>query len=100
MAYTRNVLMKKTSGHIDRQIVFKSYEGKTVISKYPDMSKVKRTDKQFRVNDLMAEANYFAKDIIADEKLKIEAQIRLNVTSNKLYTSLVREFFQAHKEKK
>jgi len=42
----------------------------------------------------MAEANYAAKEILADYKKRIAAQARLNVTSNKLYTSLVSEFFR------
>ena|SRR5690349_1430867 len=100
MAHTRNLLMKKTSGHIDKQIVFKNYAGKTVISKYPDMSRVKRTDDQLRVNELMEAANNAAQDIIHDEKLRIEAQARLNVTRNKLYTSLIKEYFQNHKDDK
>jgi hypothetical protein len=100
MAYTRNTLMKKTSGHIDKQIVFKSYAGKTVISKYPDMSKVKRTPKQELMNRLMAHANDESRMIMLDDKLKMEAQVRLNVTSNKLYNALVKEFFTNYKEGK
>jgi hypothetical protein len=42
----------------------------------------------------MEEANYAAKNIMANEELRIAAQVRLNVTSNKLYTSLIREYFK------
>jgi hypothetical protein len=100
MATTRNILMRKTSGHIDRQIVFKTYGETTVISKYPDMSKVKRSPSQRRVNDLMEAANEAAKEIIANDKLRAEALVRLNVTRNKLYTSLIKEYFQLHKNDK
>jgi hypothetical protein len=100
MATTRNILMRKTSGHIDRQIVFKTYGETTVISKYPDMSKVKRSPSQRRVNDLMEAANEASKEIIADDKLRAEALVRLNVTRNKLYTSLIKEYFQLHKNDK
>jgi hypothetical protein len=89
--------MKNTSGHLNKQVVFKNYDGKTVISKYPDMSKVKRSEKQKRMNDMMEAANEAALNIMDDDKLKMEAQVRLNVTNNKLYNSLVREFFQLHK---
>ncbi|MDP4131071.1 MAG: hypothetical protein Q8939_12990 [Bacteroidota bacterium] len=44
----------------------------------------------------MAEANYEAKAILADETLRSAAQVRLNVTRNKLYTSLIREYFKNH----
>jgi hypothetical protein len=97
MATTRNILMTNTSGNIDKQIVFKRYGEKTVISKYPDMSRVRRSDKQKRMNDMMEAANEAARMIMYDEKLKMEAQVRLDVTTNKLYNALVREFFQMHK---
>jgi hypothetical protein len=97
MATTRNILMTNTSGNIDKQIVFKRYGDKTVISKYPDMSRVRRSDNQKRMNDMMEAANEAARMIMYDEKLKMEAQVRLDVTTNKLYNALVREFFQIHK---
>jgi hypothetical protein len=98
MATSKNFLMINTSGHIDKQLVFKRYGDKTVITAYPNMSKVKRSDKQKRMNDMMEAANRAAHNIMHDEKLKMEAQVRLNVTSNKLYISLVREFIQLHKD--
>ncbi len=42
----------------------------------------------------MKEANYEAKRILADEELRNEAQVKLNVTRNKLYTALVKEYFK------
>jgi len=90
--------MINTSGHINKEIVFKRYGDKTVITAYPKMSKVKRSEKQKRMNDMMEAANKAAHDVMKDDKLKMEAQVRLNVTSNKLYTSLVREFIQLHKD--
>jgi hypothetical protein len=97
MATTKNILMINTSGNIDKQIVFKRYGEKTVISKYPNMSRVRRSDKQKRMNDMMEAANEAAREIMYDDQLKMEAQVRLDVTSNKLYNALVREFFQLHK---
>ncbi|RPE12793.1 hypothetical protein EGT74_04410 [Chitinophaga lutea] len=87
--------MKKLSGHVGREVVFKQYGDKTVVSKYPDMSNRTLSPKQVRNNEIMEEANYEAKRIMADEELRHAAQVRLNVTSNKLYTSLVREYFKA-----
>jgi len=90
--------MINSSGQINKEIVFKRYGNKTVITAYPNMSKVKRSEKQKRMNDMMEAANKSAHDTMKDEKLKMEAQVRLNVTSNKLYTSLVREFIKLHKD--
>src|SRR5688572_28513624 len=94
MAISENLIFKNVSGHIRKQIVFKHYGEKTVVSKYPDMSKRKLSPKQLRVNEIMQEANYEAKRILADEDLRIAAQVRLNVTRNKLYTSLIKEYFK------
>jgi hypothetical protein len=94
MATTESLLLKKTHGHIGKQIVLKQYGDKTVISKYPDMSKRKLSPKQVRVNEIMEEANYVAQGIMADDELRSAAQVRLNVTRNKLYTSLIKEYFK------
>ena len=94
MAISENILFKKLSGHIGRQLVVKQYGDKTVIGKFPDMSKRKLSTKQIRVNQIMEEANDEAKKIMADDNLRNAAQVRLNVTRNKLYTSLIREYFK------
>jgi hypothetical protein len=98
MAISENLLLTKLSGHIGRELVFKQYGDKTVVSKYPDMTKRKPSRKQLRNQYIMEEANYEAKRILADDKLRKEAQVRLNVTSNKLYHALIREYFVAVKE--
>lgn len=94
MAISNNLLMGKLSGHLGKQIVFKQYGDKTVVSAYPNMSRRKLSPKQLRVNSIMEEANYEAKRIMADEALRHAAQVRLNVTSNKLYTALIKEYFK------
>ena len=74
--------------------VFKQYGDKTVVSKYPDMIKRKLSAKQIRVNEIMEQANYQAKNILANEELRSAAQVRLNVKRNKLYTALIKEHFK------
>lgn len=100
MAISENLLLKKLSGHLGKQIVFKQYGDKTIVSKYPDMSNRKLTPKQKVVNETMADANYWARGIILNDELRNAAQLRLNVTRNKLYTSLIREYFKNAKEAK
>lgn len=95
MAISKNLLLEKLSGHLGKQLVFKQYGDKTVVSTYPDMSRRKLSPKQKRINTIMEEANYEAKRIMADEELRSEAQVRLNVTRNKLYTALIKEYFKA-----
>jgi hypothetical protein len=98
MAISKNVLLKLLSGQMNNEIVFKQYGEKTIISKYPDMSNVKFTDKQLQVQEKMADAHYRAKGIMANEELASAAQVRLNVTRNKLYTALIKEYFKSQKE--
>ena len=47
-----------------------------------------------RINEIMREANYQARGILASEALRNEAQVRLNTTRNKLYTALIKEYFK------
>src|SRR5205814_10340116 len=95
MAISENILLKKLSGHLGKQIVFKQYGNKTVVCKYPDMSNRILSPKQVRINEIMAEANEEARRIMADEELRNLAQVRLNVTRNRLYTALIKEYFKA-----
>ena len=98
MAISNNPLFKLVSGHLGKDIVLKQYGDKTVVSKYPDMSKRTLSPKQKRVHEMMEEANDVVKDIMADEELCKAAQVRLNVTRNKLYTALIKEYFKSQKE--
>ena len=93
MAITNNLLLSNLSGQLGRQLVFKQYRGKTVVSKYPDMSRRKFSAKQKQTQDIMVEANLYTKTILADQQKKMDAQVRLNVTSNRLYTALIKEYF-------
>jgi hypothetical protein len=94
MAISNNPLLHKLSGQIGKQIVFKQYGDKTVVSKYPDMSRRTLSPKQIRINEIMADAHYQAKGVLATEELRVAAQVRLNVTRNRLYTALIKEYFK------
>ena len=94
MAINKSTIFK-LSGQLNKELVFKQYGDKTVVSKYPDMSNRVLSPKQKRVHEIMEEANYAVKDILADEELSKAAQVRLNVTRNKLYTALIKEYFKS-----
>lgn len=93
MAISNSIFLQKLSGHIGKELVFKQYGDKTVVSKYPNMKKRKLSEKQLRNLEIMEEANYRARYIISNDALRDEAQVRLNVTRNKLYTALIKEYF-------
>jgi hypothetical protein len=94
MAISESLLLKNLSGHIGKELVFKQYGNKTVVAKYPNMSRRVLSAAQLQVNETMAEANYEARRILADEGLRNAAQVRLNVKRNKLYTALIKEYFR------
>lgn len=96
MAVNKNGFLK-LSGQLNKELVFKQYGDKTVVSKYPDMSKRVLSPKQMQVNERLEKANHAAKAIMADEELSMAAQVRLNVTRNKLYTALIKEYFKKEK---
>jgi hypothetical protein len=86
--------MEGATGAIDKQIVLRRVGNKTIISAYPDMSNRKLSAKQKQMNHLMKEANDAAKQIIANDEQRNAAQVRLNVSRNRLYTALIKEYFQ------
>lgn len=93
MAISKNILTQGFTGTIDKLVVFRNYNGKIVVSKYPDMSSRKLSPKQKKQNKRMIEANKYAQNVFGDTKKKNEAQLRLDVPSNKLYRALVKEYF-------
>jgi hypothetical protein len=94
MAISGSLIMQKMSGQLGKELVFKQYGDKTVVTKYPNMSRRVLSEKQLRINEIMADANYHAKGILANEDLRNAAQIRLNTTRKKLYTALIKEYFK------
>jgi len=75
-------------------------EGKIEVIKTADMSKRVLSENQKWMNAMMKTANKFAKAILANQKMKEDAQLRLNVSSNRLYRALIREYFQIEQGKK
>jgi hypothetical protein len=98
MAFVTNSFMEGVSGAIGRQIVFKKYQGKTVVSKMPDMSKRVLSEKQLESNERMRLATIYAKSMYLTEEGKIIARIRLKLPVHKsLFHALVKEFFDQNK---
>ena len=91
MAISKNLLMKGVSGTIGKQVVFRTYGDKQIVSAYPDMSERILSPKQIRRTEILKKANVELKAIKADEQLRNAAQLRLNVTSNKLHHALIKE---------
>ena len=91
MAKTNNVLMKGARGAINKQVVFRVYGDQTIVSAYPDMSRRTLSPAQKNKTLKMTIANEEVSRIKADKQLREQAQIRLNVTSEKLHHALLKE---------
>ena len=92
MPISDNIFLKQVRGTFGKQLVVKQYGDKTVLTKYPNMSKRKLSPKQLEANEAMKNAIYYARGTVADPKLKDAALLRLKVLENKLFRALVKEY--------
>lgn len=72
----KNLFLEGLIGAVNKQIVLKQYGKRTVISSYPDMSRVVKTEKQKKENSRFREAVAYAKTQMADPVAKAEYQAR------------------------
>lgn len=101
MATSTNFLLKEMSGALGKQLVIKQYYDKVVIARKPDMSKRKLSKKQKENNDLMKEANIYAKGHYYNQEARAAAELRLKLHPKKsLFHALVREFIESNKTEK
>jgi hypothetical protein len=95
---TYNPFVQNASGAVGKQLVFKRYYDKTVISKMPDMSRRVLSEKQIESNERMRMANLYAKFIYKTEEGKLKARIRLKLPAHKsLFHALVKEYLDIFK---
>jgi hypothetical protein len=94
MAFVKgNSVMQNASGAIGKEIVFKRYYDKTVISKMPNMSERVLSEKQMESNERLRMANLYAKFIYKTVEGKLAAMIRLKLPPHKsLFHALVKEY--------
>jgi hypothetical protein len=95
MVNSDNPLLKGIRGKIGKTIVIKQYPGdRTIITAYPDMSRVKPTAAQLVAKRNFADAVAYAQNIKATPDLKHSAEMRLKDRSGTLYHALIKEFMQ------
>lgn len=86
------------SGAIGKKIVVKQYAKKTVISKYPDMTKIIASEKQSDCRSLFKEAVIFAKIINSDPEKK--ELYRKKIPKGKtVYHSVISEYLMKFRKK-
>src|SRR5664279_5120389 len=98
MAIVENLFLKNASGSIGKQLVFKRYYDKTVVSKMPDMSRRVLSEKQKESNERMRLATIYAKYMYETEERKMQSRIRLKLPAHKsLFHALVKEHMDQHR---
>ena len=70
MPRVKNLLLHGTSGSIKKEHVYRTYNNKTYLSSFPDMSKVKLSPAQRASNQRFAEAVAYAKKYLSDPEQK------------------------------
>ncbi|OFY66674.1 MAG: hypothetical protein A2Y71_09030 [Bacteroidetes bacterium RBG_13_42_15] len=73
----QNIILKGLSGRVGKNIVFKNYGNKTIVTAYPDMSKVKFSAKQKEENKRFREAMSYARAQMADPDSKAAYKARI-----------------------
>jgi hypothetical protein len=100
MANSNNPLLQGFRGQILKTIVVKQYPGgRTIITAFPDMSRVKPSKAQLAAKARFAEAVAYAKSILLQSSEKSAASSRLAERKGSLYHALVAEYMQQHPAK-
>lgn len=96
MATTHNsILLHQVRGQIGKQIVVKHYGKKTVITAYPDMSRVRPSKLQKQKRQKFANAIAFAQSIIYDPVKKAAYAKKLK-KGQRVYNAAIREWLAKH----
>ncbi|MGN6400891.1 MAG: hypothetical protein ACTHMD_10575 [Flavisolibacter sp.] len=94
---TKGSLLQGLSGTLGKEVVFKQYADKVVVSRYPDMSKVKTTPRQAAQRSLLAEANAYAGRAKRDPALRAYYEKDLQ-PGESVFHKAKRDFFERLKK--
>ncbi len=94
MTKNEAIIEKAVAGAMGKDVIIRNIRGKIVVTDKPEFKERILSEKQEVVTEFMASANQYAKTIMKQENLRNESQIRLNVTRERLYTSLVSEYWK------
>ena len=90
-----NILLHNVAGQIGKQIVVKRYGDKTVITAYPDMSRVKPSKLQKKKQKGFAEAVAYAQAINNDPVKKKQYSKRVK-KGQSVYHFAIKEYLNSH----
>ena len=93
MAEARSLPGKGLRGQIGKELVFKKYGKKTIVTRYPDMSMVKPSALQNKERKRFAEAVVYARSVLQNPKLKAAYQKKVRNGQN-VYHYALQEFLK------
>ncbi|MBC7616416.1 MAG: hypothetical protein H7202_10140 [Pedobacter sp.] len=96
MAISKNNIVTETLSGKVGNVIFKNYGDKTVISRYPDMSKVVKTEKQIDNQYQFKAAQAYAKSILSDPERK-KAFSKTIPKGKIVYHAAISKYLKEHK---
>ena len=93
----RGSFMEHVSGQLGKQLVFKRYKDKTVVTKMPDMSRVNPSPLQLLYKKDFKAAVAYARAINKDPEKKRAYAARLQ-PGKSVYNACIREFMKRRRE--
>ena len=91
--------LQGASGGIGKQLVIKQYKDKTVVTAYPDMSKVVPSARQVAQRQAMKEATAYALRILRDPEQKVLYAQKLEPGASVYHAAKKEYFMQLKKDK-
>jgi len=96
MTKNEAIIEKAVAGAMGKEVIIREIRGKIVVTDKPVFKDRVLSQKQERVTEFMTTANDYVKYLMQQEILRNEAQIRLNVTKERLYTALISEYWKSN----
>ncbi|MEO8404910.1 MAG: hypothetical protein ABI480_09950 [Chitinophagaceae bacterium] len=94
MAKINNDLLDGAQGAVGKQLVFRERGGQTFVSKYPDMSNVKPSEKQLKEKGRFGDAVRFAQGIINDPVKKANYKVK---KGKSVYHTAIKDYMAENK---
>lgn len=91
-------VLKGLKGKIGKEVVIKQYSYGTVVTAYPDMSRVKPSKLQKHYKKTFAEAVKYAQSILRDPVKKAAFEKKLK-KGERVYNAAIKEFYRKEKNK-
>jgi hypothetical protein len=98
MATSNGLLVKGMSGAIGDELVLKQYKYGMVVSRYPDMSKVKASTLQKENRNLFRDAHYHAQGINRDPVKKAAFKKTMKKGETSVYFVALTRYMNDHKQ--